>query len=1666
MATQSYQHRSDSTPRTSAPNLGRPFVLPAVQTKADDSSEQVQAAPDQSVSLLTNRYQVSAAPAYQPNWIARAQTTPETAEPEETEEKVEETVQRSIDGAPPEAPSDPADDPEDNPVQAKLTIGQPNDRYEQEADRVAEQVMSMPDTAVQRQVDGIEETEAEETEAVQTKPLADTITPMVQRQPKRSKKPNKNHLNLEHQLNSTKGQGSPLAKDVRSFMEPRFGVDFSQVRVHTGGQAAQMNKKLGAKAFAHGGDLYFGSGYQPKNDALMAHELTHIVQQTGPKKLPRPVNNRNDKKLKTAQPDGGDRSNKTATPQNNVGNSAPSNKSADIHSATKPPATPEKSESVKTAKAFGNAVKNNFVSFLTKQTNPEKVEIPEAPAVKAGEAPAAVSYPANPAESAGPGAAIETEGPASQEAEAPETAEDPELAKISQETEALPSEEKAAAAAELDAIGAEGGEAPAPMGGGGGGVAIPEKPQPPAPNISASSDPVAAMASIAKLPPAQMQVSLGTVGLAINHAVGQEKADTAKDLPEIEVGGDSAATATAIPVSTATPKPVAKAKAGAAKPTPAPKPLPTLPALPKTNVRPQVQGGTDGKLSSQDVQNLKTSLNSLPKSDPSAAGLKAANPPSLKLEGNANPQQAQEQRAKLESSLNQTQAQGQKDAAQSLGEDQIKATVPKEMIKADPTATAEGAAAPVAGKEGGGTADMTISLIAQEKSGPEIQAAVSQAQGQMGTERQGYKAKVSQEKQKSQADIEKLKASNTQEQEQEKLKAQTEADTVRSQWTQEQDQLVNQLRQEADVEVSKGNEEIQTQQSEAEQKAQTEIEAGNQKAEIAHQEGEKKAQEERQKGEKESSGFFGWVADKATAFFDGIKKAVEQAFEAARAAIKAAIETAQKLAMAAIEAGRKAIVSVIRRVGDALIALGDKLLANFPQLRDRFRKLIQDKVKQAEAAVNRIADNLKKTVKAALDLLAKGLDAALGLLQKGLTAAVDIANKAVQTAISTAKALVDALGTFAVLVKDVASSPGQWISNLAAGVMDGIKNHLWTAFQSSIKEWFNQKLEEVLGLGLTVWTVLKQNGFDLAKVGQIAWEGLKSAIPPALIQILLEKVVSMIVPAAGTIMLIIEGLQAAWGTASRILQAIEKFVGFLKAVKSGNSGPMFGQMLASAGVAVVDFVSNWLLRKVRGTASKIAGKIKAIAKKIGSKLKAGAGKLKDKFKAGAGKLKNRLKTGAGKLKDKLKNGTEKLKNKLKNGTTKLKEKTFGVKDNDKNQHDEKTKKNKDQNSVENKDRKNREILERAERELTPKIQSALHKGVSGIRLRAQLAIWRIQHKLTALSIENQGSGQFKIIAKVNPSSVLSNGVLSTDEQVNDAILQVMHKIGVDTVEDHGKTASLNIQEQRTQGRGTKNNPIQLPPGGNFGAMQDIRNQPEDRPMSRREYTQFSQQETAVSDHRAFGSSKFTPGTLLVSVGKKTPSYPEIAEELQHLKKTTQATDQEIAEAIRNMSQGKPLPKKLISHNQTIGELARLLLHVEGSRGKSAPLMGPMLLDLIGRGEGDGKMTFDKAFSGGRSELTAKGKEKFGGGEFPPSQVGAVKSMGVIGNEVDHPDMKRSQAKSILEQRKRQIELAKNWIRIEMKSMGMLFDNKNDLINFLQNHVEEKLRAMLKPYHAV
>jgi hypothetical protein len=88
---------------------------------------------------------------------------------------------------------------------------------------------------------------------------------------------------LQQKLNSTKGSGTALPEGARSSFESALGADFSGVKIHTGTDAVQMNKALGAHAFTHGSDIYFNSGkFDPSSSAgkhLLAHELTHTIQQ-------------------------------------------------------------------------------------------------------------------------------------------------------------------------------------------------------------------------------------------------------------------------------------------------------------------------------------------------------------------------------------------------------------------------------------------------------------------------------------------------------------------------------------------------------------------------------------------------------------------------------------------------------------------------------------------------------------------------------------------------------------------------------------------------------------------------------------------------------------------------------------------------------------------------------------------------------------------------------------------------------------------------------------------------------------------------------------------------------------------------------------------------------------------------------------------------------------------------------------------------------------------------------------------------------------------------------------------------------------------------------------------------------------------------------------------
>jgi|GEM_PF-5573781 len=160
-------------------------------------------------------------------------------------------------------------------LQAKLTIGQPGDKYEQEADRVASQVVQQINTlssAPLNQEQSIQRHE-ETDEEIQAKREITSL----QRQ--------EASPDLTSAINSARSGGQPLDAGLQSSMGQAMGANFSRVKIHIDATADQLNRSIQAKAFTTGNDIFFKRGeYNPssrKGKELVAHELTHVVQQNG-----------------------------------------------------------------------------------------------------------------------------------------------------------------------------------------------------------------------------------------------------------------------------------------------------------------------------------------------------------------------------------------------------------------------------------------------------------------------------------------------------------------------------------------------------------------------------------------------------------------------------------------------------------------------------------------------------------------------------------------------------------------------------------------------------------------------------------------------------------------------------------------------------------------------------------------------------------------------------------------------------------------------------------------------------------------------------------------------------------------------------------------------------------------------------------------------------------------------------------------------------------------------------------------------------------------------------------------------------------------------------------------------------------------------------------------
>ncbi len=189
------------------------------------------------------------------------------------------------------------------PLQAKLSVSEPGDEYELEADQVAEQVMKMPASATPPPIDGDGAGDNSEDPRNSNRPAA--LSRYVQRTPiQRSSDGiggNEVDAGVESRVQNMQRGGTPLPETERNFFESRMGVDLGNVKIHNDSEAAATSADLNAQAYTVGSNVAFGAGkYAPGTTAgrrLMAHELTHVVQQGGAGELQRQVKEKKESQI-------------------------------------------------------------------------------------------------------------------------------------------------------------------------------------------------------------------------------------------------------------------------------------------------------------------------------------------------------------------------------------------------------------------------------------------------------------------------------------------------------------------------------------------------------------------------------------------------------------------------------------------------------------------------------------------------------------------------------------------------------------------------------------------------------------------------------------------------------------------------------------------------------------------------------------------------------------------------------------------------------------------------------------------------------------------------------------------------------------------------------------------------------------------------------------------------------------------------------------------------------------------------------------------------------------------------------------------------------------------------------------------------------------------------
>ncbi|MEU8852458.1 DUF4157 domain-containing protein [Streptomyces sp. NPDC048564] len=601
------------------------------------------------------------------------------------------------------------------------------------------------------------------------------------------------------------------------------------------------------------------------------------------------------------------------------------------------------------------------------------------------------------------------------------------------------------------------------------------------------------------------------------------------------------------------------------------------------------------------LDDLIDSILGLPTKDDGLQNTRVGDAPRLPLENDSDPQRTDEQGHKLDERKNELHQSGRADAGLPMGEDQLYPDVPKETLTGKVAGGKGGAKASGPRSVSGGVPIESASAVAEHDRGPQIQAGFAQGRQQMGQERQAKDKKSTDDRRQYDEDLKREVDASGKKQADARDKGRSDISDSRDQWRKEQDDKVSEIDGKKGKKYDQVRKDITKKEEDTDKDVDKRTEDDNKKIETEQTNAEQDAEKKQNEGKDDADNWLEEAIEKLKEFFEGLKNAIKGIFEKARQVVTDVIDKFKQQVFKLIDDARNWVIDQINTFADALIALGDELLADYPAMRDKWRRTIDGARDWAVQKVNEFADALKEVAGKLLDGLCGALLAGLDVLETGLLAAVDVAESVTVGALEFGAAAVAALGEWAAIFNDIVSDPGDWISKAGAAAETGAKEHLFNEIKTAVRAWFNQKIQEIIGIPMEDFQALLDGGVTVDQMAQMAWDEALPQLPVIIGVMVVEKVVAKLIPGAGWVMAIIDALQTAWGALSEILAAFGLFMDFLKSVKSGNGALPFAKAVAAGVVALLELVYTFLIEGVGRFMGKVADRLGDMLKKIRTK---------------------------------------------------------------------------------------------------------------------------------------------------------------------------------------------------------------------------------------------------------------------------------------------------------------------------------------------------------------------------------------------------------------------------------------------------------------------------------